>query len=425
MINLIKSNYKNHIPLDIVALSYAEGGAMGCPGNVEIVTFDQNLYYFNYCYGDLDENDIYSICPELRVCSFGPFGHNRIPTGWKYYYLGAGNHLIISGRVCREFDRAKGEKIEDVELYQTWLHILFQVLRKNHDSMRAMRVRVFEETVSLVNQGYYVDGKGKKIIFPTNNNCPIIESKYYAKEIKTLNVNASSQKTSIVVENTDCLLAGLRLQKDGFNVAVLNMASRRTPGGGVISGAGAQEENLFRRSNLFQSMYQYAPYAHKYGVQPSRHQYPLDRDFGGVYTKDATVFRDTEDNEYALLSEPYQMAFISVPGMNRPDLTGNGMIALHLVEPIKNKIRTIFRIGLENGHNALVLGALGCGAFRNPPKHIARLFHEVIEEAEFVNQFKLLLFAILEDHNSHHEHNPEGNFKPFEEEFSTNSNINP
>lgn len=422
MINLKKSNYKKYIPLDIVALSYAEGGAMGCPGNVEIVTFDQNLYCFNYCYGDLDENDIYSICPELRVCSFGPFGHNKIPAGWKYYYLGAGNHLIINGRVCREFDRAKGEKIEDVGLYQTWLHILFQVLSKNHDSMRAMRVRVFEETVSLVNQGYYVDGKGKKIFFPTNNHCPIIESEYYAKEIRTLNVNASSQKTSILVENTDCLLAGYRLQKEGYNVAVLNMASRRTPGGGVISGAGAQEENLFRRSNLSQSMYQYAPYAHKYGVQPSRHQYPLDRDFGGVYTKDATVFRDTEDNGYALLSEPYQMAFISVPGMNRPDLTRDGMIAPHLVEPIKNKIRTIFRIGLENRHDALVLGALGCGAFRNPPKHIARLFHEVIKESEFANQYKVLLFAILEDHNSHHSHNPEGNFKPFEEEFSSNFN---
>lgn len=59
------------------------------------------------------------------------------------------------------------------------------------------------------------------------------------------------------------------------------------------------------------------------------------------------------------------------------------MIANHHVEPIKNKIRTIFRIGLIHGHDSLVLGALGCGAFRNPPRHVAQLFHEVMEELEF------------------------------------------
>ena len=34
MVELTKTNYKNYIPLDIVALSFAEGGAMGCHGNI-------------------------------------------------------------------------------------------------------------------------------------------------------------------------------------------------------------------------------------------------------------------------------------------------------------------------------------------------------------------------------------------------------
>jgi uncharacterized protein (TIGR02452 family) len=61
---------------------------------------------------------------------------------------------------------------------------------------------------------------------------------------------------------------------------------------------------------------------------------------------------------------------------------------------------------------------LGCGAFRNPPAHIARLFHEVMEEEEFKNKYKLLVFAILDDHNAQLKHNHEGNFLPFVKEFS-------
>ena len=205
--------------------------------------------------------------------------------------------------------------------------------------------------------------------------------------------------------------------KSKATILLLNMASRRNPGGGVTTGAGAQEETLFRRTNLFRSLYQFAPYAGQYGIKPSHHQYPLDRNFGGVYTPDAIYFRESEQKGYALLEEPVSLSFITVAGMNRPDLTDDGYIADHHVELIKNKIRTIFRMGLVHGHDSLVLGALGCGAFRNPPRHVARLFHEVMEEPEFKNKYRRIVFAILDDHNAHQRHNPEGNFRPFVEEF--------
>mgnify|MGYP000199309063 CR=1 FL=1 len=73
---------------------------------------------------------------------------------------------------------------------------------------------------------------------------------------------------------------------------------------------------------------------------------------------------------------------------------------------------------MAHGHDSLVLGALGCGAFCNPPRHIARLFHEVMEEPEFLNKYRYLVFAIIDDHNSRKSHNPEGNFKPFADEFA-------
>ena len=60
----------------------------------------------------------------------------------------------------------------------------------------------------------------------------------------------SDTPTIVEVQNIDCLYAGTQLKEQGYNPAVLNMASRRNPGGGVVTGAGAQEETLFRRTNL-------------------------------------------------------------------------------------------------------------------------------------------------------------------------------
>ena len=283
--------------------------------------------------------------------------------------------------------------------------------------VKELRVKEFRNTVEIVNQGHYVSESGKEYVFHDDSNM-MCNTMFYEREIHIVDFPQCDETTIVEVQNIDCLYAGVQLKEQGYNPAVLNMASRRNPGGGVTTGAGAQEETLFRRTNLFRSLYQFAPYAEQYGIKPSHHQYPLDRNFGGVYTPDAIYFRESEQKGYALLEKPVCLSFITVAGMNRPDLTDDGMIAPYHVEPIKNKIRTIFRMGLVHGHDSLVLGALGCGAFRNPPRHVARLFHEVMDEPEFKNKYRRIVFAILDDHNAHHSHNPEGNFKPFAEEFA-------
>jgi len=282
--------------------------------------------------------------------------------------------------------------------------------------VKELRAKEFRNTVEIVNQGHYVTESGSEYVFP-NDADMMRRTVFYDHEIPMIEKAECGEQTIVEVQNIDCLYAGVQLKEQGYNPAVLNMASRRNPGGGVTTGAGAQEETLFRRTNLFRSLYQFAPYAEQYGIKPSHHHYPLDRNFGGVYTPDAIYFRESEQKGYALLEKPVSLSFITVAGMNRPDLTTGGMIANHHVEPIKNKIRTIFRIGLVHGHDSLVLGALGCGAFRNPPRHVARLFHEVLDESEFRDKYRLIVFAILDDHNAHQKHNPVGNFRPFAEEF--------
>jgi len=198
------------------------------------------------------------------------------------------------------------------------------------------------------------------------------------------------------------------------------MASGQNPGGGVLNGSGAQEENLFRRSNLFASLYQFASYAAQYGIKKSEKQYPLDRNYGGIYSQNVTVFRSSESSGYALLDVPFQTAIVSVAAINRPELqkiNGQFQLARQLIEPTKEKMRTILRIAAKHNHNALVLSAFGCGAYCNPPEHIAVLFKEVFAELEFEGRFSMIVFAIISDQNSNRAHNPNGNFEPFRRVF--------
>ncbi|KAM7187278.1 DUF2263 domain containing protein [Naviculisporaceae sp. PSN 640] len=77
----------------------------------------------------------------------------------------------------------------------------------------------------------------------------------------------------------------------------------------------------------------------------------------------------------------------------------------------KDKMRLCLRMAASNGHTMLVLGAIGCGAFRNPPKEIASCWMEVLKETEFAGGwFKEVWFAVFDRRN-------EGNFEIFEDMF--------
>lgn len=245
-----------------------------------------------------------------------------------------------------------------------------------------------------------------------------VESKLYRKEVKLDLSQALYYDTKLSVVNNDCLVVGKQMIDEGLNPAVLNMASAWRPGGGVLNGARAQEECIFRRTNLFMSLYRYDRQMYNLVIKPfkgtfsediydlsfTEQGYPFDENFGGIYSAGVTVFKDSN---YEWLDELYETAFISVAAMNinRAVREGkkvliDGRLSEKVVAVTKNKIRTIYRIGILNGHNSLVLGAWGCGAFGNPPEQMAQLFLNVLNEPEFNGKYKDIRFAIIEDHNS-------------------------
>ncbi len=185
--------------------------------------------------------------------------------------------------------------------------------------------------------------------------------------------------TEITVENIDTIVSGRALQDAGLNPLLLNFADDRFAGGSVETGSGAQEESLFRRTNLCQTLLQ-------------DEFYPI-LDNEAVYSPGVTVFRDTEDNDNIVLDAVWQSAFIALPGIHNPQLV-DGQLSESDSERLKQKIELIMQIGYKKGHDALVLGALGCGAWHNPPQHVAQLFKEVL--ANWTGRFKKIVFACLE-----------------------------
>lgn len=320
-------------------------------------------------------------------------------------------------------DEVKWDSKEFLASYSPLMQKAGKGDRVAYYKVKELRAQEYRNTIEIVNQGFYTTEEGKRVAFPDLTRMEH-DTAFYECEFRVDDIPTRSETTQIIVRNEDCLVEGIRLTREGYNPAVLNMASRRNPGGGVMTGAGAQEESLFRRTNLFRSLYQFTEYFidhvwYKKYITPVRtgERYPLNRDFGGIYTPGALLFREDERHGYKLMDAPERLSFIAVAGINRPELKDATHLADSMIEGTKNKMRTILRIGLRHGHDSLVLGALGCGAFCNPPSHIAQLFHEVFEEPEFKNKYRLISFAILDDHNAHRAHNPEGNYKPFVEEF--------
>ena len=231
--------------------------------------------------------------------------------------------------------------------------------------------------------------------------------------------------------NADCMEIAEQLIAQGYNPAILNLASAKKPGGGYRDGMGAQEESLCYSSTLSLSLYQYGNPKYinirESGVPVKEIGYTLDMNHGGIYSPNVTFFRNNISKFYTLRDEYFKCDVITVAALcfnGRSHYAGidelsyrseDGGFTPEGEQIMLNKIRTIFRMGVENGKDALVLGAFGCGAYALPPSKVAPMFRTVMEEPEFRNKFKLLVFAILE--RPRRPQGLDGHFAPFYQEF--------
>lgn len=256
--------------------------------------------------------------------------------------------------------------------------------------------RVFGKTRADMERGFYINADGQKIKFRGVRS--MLKGTVRYEELKKDEGKIGTfENTKIYVQNIDTFEKVIEL---GHDAVCLNMASATNRGGGVVQGSMAQEECLCRRSNLYMSL--------------EAVDYPIPV-LGGIYSPGVNIYKDKDNVE---LPDVIKTNVISVAAVCRPVLMEDGLhVERRYIWMIKEKMRAILRIAKIHNHTKLVLGAFGCGAYKNPAGQTAELFASVLSEKEFKNSFEEICFAIIEDLNSKRLNNREGNIIPFARVF--------
>jgi len=232
------------------------------------------------------------------------------------------------------------------------------------------------------------------VALPEELRTKLAEATYlpFTKECPAPHVPQQQLDTLLATVELDTFDAGDVLQAAGFSPAVLNMANDWAVGGVWSHACGSQEESLMRRSSLPLSLWpRRSPHDHRMRgyVERLEPYFPFS-DAGVVYSPSVLVVRDGKE---CLLPEP-QRCSLSVLTVAAQDMRwyvgGNSTYDEALA---REKIRSMLHVASKNGHDAVVLGAFGCGAFLHDPAKIAALFAQLLK-TEFTG-FRVVAFAVI------------------------------
>ncbi len=244
--------------------------------------------------------------------------------------------------------------------------------------MRDFLKEVFKDTKKL----YSTDETLKASVEFTLAN----QKLYLEEEEVDISDKKPSFETKIVVSKKRSFQAAEAYKNE--SVGVLNFANSFEPGGGVIYGARAQEESLCRLSTLYAAI----------STDEMRQDFydrhiddddPLATD-DVIYSPGVMVFK-SDDSEMKLLdkSEWFNVNVLTcaAPDLYDKDISDDELFELHV-----KRWQRILSVALKNGCTTLVLGAFGCGAFRNNPEIVAKAAKQIVDE--FKGYFKCIEFAV-------------------------------
>jgi uncharacterized protein (TIGR02452 family) len=268
-------------------------------------------------------------------------------------------------------------------------------------SQRSTRAQIARETLAILEEGRYRSPSGREVAVREAIEAAQARSVLHVPEQfedvfrqrdRILLGREDRQPVRFEVTNETTLSAARRLIRGGeaARVLALNFASAKNPGGGFLNGSQAQEESLARASGLYAC------------IAPLREMYDTNRRFPSclytdhmIYSPDVPVFRDDADE---LLEQPYAVSFLTAPAVNAGAVRANEPHNVARIgEVMPSRIEKVLSLAVLHGHDALVLGAWGCGVFGNDPDRVAEWFSLYLNgEGRFRSAFRTVTFAVLD-----------------------------
>jgi len=268
----------------------------------------------------------------------------------------------------------------------------------SHPSNRNKRVESARQTLDIIEQGCYIVDSEKidisQIVKESVNKTTLYTPQYFENGLDSVAVEISKRdyQTNITVKNCTAMEAAEELVSKGGKTGCLNFASAKNAGGGFLGGAQAQEESLARASALYPTQMKYFNEVYEYNRAQNTYLYS---DYM-IYSPDVLFFKDDRDE---LLAKPYMLDILTSPAVNIGAMEQNNRLdekakAEQVMMSRMDKLLSVFVLeGVDN----LILGAWGCGVFRNQPEDVARYFaYYLINGGKYAKCFKNIIFAVYD-----------------------------
>jgi uncharacterized protein (TIGR02452 family) len=256
---------------------------------------------------------------------------------------------------------------------------------------RELRMKQARETAAICDAGHYLAPGRKRVEIADALAAAKQGTMLYSPETPLPPSPAAlGAPVRIAVNNETTFSAVQRLAAKGAQVCCLNFASAKNPGGGFLNGAQAQEEALARASALYPCLLMAPEYYERNRANRSAIYLDLV-----IFSPQVPFFRDDEGT---LLEAPVRSSVITAPAPNAGAVAQNEPRNLPQVEPaLKRRAELVLRIAQAHGVRALVLGAWGCGVFRNDPARVAAIFRDLLKPgAPYATAFSEVVFAVLD-----------------------------
>lgn len=265
---------------------------------------------------------------------------------------------------------------------------------------RSTRMELAKETVEIVERGFYTSSSGQVIDIAKPVRVCLDSTRFFPpEELERIRQDVLARPTegittSFEVVNETTLAGITRLLSEAKGpVAVLNFASAKNPGGGFLNGSQAQEESLARSSALYTSLLQASEFYDRHRASPSM----LYSD-AMILSPHCPVFRDDDGQ---LLEKPQLVSFITSPAPNAGAAATNRPEELPLIpEVFRRRSEYVLSLAASEGYKNIVLGAWGCGVFRNDPAVVASTFADHLRHGAWAGRFERVVFSVLDTSSS-------------------------